>query len=213
MPTIAIVDDRPADRETIRRVVASTLRQLGRTDTWSVVTDDPPKDQADVVSWLDENDAAVLVTDWRLNEGAKDNRAVAYEADALIAAIRSRRPEFPIYVITGFESEARGHLSSVENVFSRDYFADNAAVLVPQMLARWPAAVCGAAQVAGTRRRAVESRGRGRCDHAQREELSGLHGYFAADLPTFSGRGFCSSRSSRPRSHGQKLFGRRLRSG
>src|SRR5437016_9423409 len=105
MPAIAIVDDRKDDRETIGRVIRSTLKKLKQSDSWSVVSDEPPLKEHDVLQWLDENDATVLVTDWKLNEGAKGKRVVNYEADRLIQEIRTKRPNFPIFVITGFESE------------------------------------------------------------------------------------------------------------
>src|ERR1700728_3342689 len=90
MPTIAILDDRKTDRETIRRVVVSTLKQVEGGGSWKVVSDDPPSKERDVLQWLDENDAPVLVTDWRLNEGAKGTRVVGYEADRLIREIRAK---------------------------------------------------------------------------------------------------------------------------
>ena len=42
MPAIAIIDDRKSDRETITRVVTSTLKKMKETDHWSVVYDGPP---------------------------------------------------------------------------------------------------------------------------------------------------------------------------
>src|SRR5258708_4111872 len=101
---------------------------------WKVVSDEPPSKERDVIHWLDEHDATVLVSDWKLNEGAKSQRVVNYEADLLIKEIRAKRPTFPIFIITGFESEARAHLKEVENIFSRKDFTKNAADVVPQMI-------------------------------------------------------------------------------
>lgn len=184
MPSIAILDDRKDDRETIGRVVLSTLKKLNQTDSWSVVSDEPPSKERDVFHWLDENDATVLVTDWKLNEGAKGKRVVNYEADRLIQEIRTKRPNFPIFVITGFESEARAHLKEVENIFSRQHFAKNADTVIPQMLR------------AGLRRydeqRALLTRmdslarrvAAGKASAKDRKELKSLQGYFQAELPT-----------------------------
>jgi len=96
--------------------------------------DSPPPRERDVLQWLDENDATVLVTDWKLNEGSKGRQVVTYEADRLIREIRSNRPSFPIFVITGFASEAQSHLKDVENIFSRESFTKGADSIVPQML-------------------------------------------------------------------------------
>lgn len=184
MPSIAILDDRKDDRETIQRVVTSTLKSMKETNRWTVVSDEPPSSERDVLQWLDEHDASVLMTDWKLNEGAKGTRVVNYEADRLIQEIRSKRPTYPIFVITGFETEARGHLKDVENIFSRQHFTRNAAALVPQMIR------------AGLRRheeqrdlltkmdhlaRLVAS---GQANKKDRSELKSLQGYFQADLPS-----------------------------
>ena len=184
MPTIAILDDRKGDRETIGRVVLSTLKRLNQSGEWNVVGDAPPSKERDVFQWLDENDATVLVTDWKLNEGGKGQRVVNYEADRLIREIRSKRPNFPIYVITGFESEARSHLKDVENIFSRKDFAKNADTVVPQMIR------------AGLRRHEEQRALLGRMDALARRVASGgasakdraalssLQGYFQVEIPT-----------------------------
>ena len=184
MPSIAILDDRKADRETIGRVVATTLKQLPESKDWSVVTDAPPSRERDVFQWLDENDATVLLTDWKLNEGGKGQRVVTYEADRLIREIRSRRPNFPIYVITGFETEARGHLKDVESILSRRDFARTAETVVPQMIR------------AGSRRHEEQREllvkmdvlarrvAAGKASKKQLKDLQALQGYFQADIPT-----------------------------
>lgn len=184
MPTIAILDDRKNDRETITRVVVSTLKKIKQTDDWNVVSDEPPAKERDVIHWLDENDATVLVSDWKLNEGAKSQRVVNYEADSLIKEIRAKRPTFPIFVITGFENEARAHLKEVENIFSRKEFTKNADNVVPQM-------------IRAGRRRYEEQRGLltrmdslarkvavGSASAKHKAELKSLQGYFQAELPT-----------------------------
>jgi hypothetical protein len=148
-----------------------------------VVAEEPPERERDVLHWLDENDATVLVSDWKLNEGAKSERVVNYEADALIKEIRSKRPTFPIFVITGFESEARVHLKDVENICSRKDFTKNSGSLVPQMIR------------AGTRRyeeqrnllAVMDSLARkvagGKASSKERTKLTSLQGYFQAELP------------------------------
>jgi CheY-like chemotaxis protein len=184
MPSIAIVDDRKDKRETMFRVVSSTLKKMKQADDWKVVADEPPSNERDVLHWLDENDATVLVSDWKLNEGAKSKRVVNYEADSLIKEIRARRPNFPIFVVTGFEAEAHGSLKDVENIFSRDHFTKNVDTILPQMLR------------AGRRRydeqrellKSMDSLARkvaaGSASDKEHGELKSLHGYFQAELPT-----------------------------
>lgn len=186
MPAIAILDDRKNDRETIARVVASTLKQMKQHDLWKVVAEEPPSRERDILHWLDENDANVLVSDWKLNEGAKSRRVVNYDADALIREIRDKRPTFPIFVVTGFETEARDHLKDVENIFSRKDFTKYSGSVVPQMVR------------AGTRRydeqrnllARMDSVARkvaaGKASATERRELQSLQGYFQAELPAIS---------------------------
>ena len=183
MPAIAIVDDRKSDRETIARVVSSTLKSLKADDKWTVVCADPPTRERDIIAWLDEHDATVLVTDWKLNEGAKAKQVVNYEADSLIREIRLSRPTFPIFVVTGFKSEAEAHLEKVEGIQSRQDFARNAETVVPQMMR------------AGQRRYEEQRKHFGRMDElaravatgaatkSQKKELQQLQGYFQAESP------------------------------
>jgi hypothetical protein len=184
VPSIAILDDRKDDRETIGRVVASTLKKLKETDSWSVVSDEPPAKERDVLHWLDANAATVLVTDWKLNEGAKGRRVVTYEADSLIKEIREKRPAFPIFVITGFESEARNHLKDVENIFSRKEFAKNAETVVPQMLRAGRRRYDEQQQLLGRMDSLARRVAGGNASGKQRKELKSLQGYFQAELPT-----------------------------
>jgi hypothetical protein len=183
MPSIAIVDDRKDNRETIERVVLSTLRALNENERWGVVADEPPARERDVLHWLDEHDATVLLTDWKLNEGAKGTRVVNYEADALIKEIRAKRPGFPIFVVTGFETEARTHLADVEGIFNRKEFTKSAKTVVQQMLRaglrRFEEHRSMLARMDTLARRVAS----GHATAAQRTELKSIQGFFQADLP------------------------------
>lgn len=184
MPTIAILDDRKNDRETITRVVVSTLKKMNQTDDWNVVSDEPPAKERDVIHWLDENDATVLVSDWKLNEGAKSQRVVNYEADSLIKEIRAKRPTFPIFVITGFESEARVHLKEVENIFSRKDFTKDAEIIVPQMIRAGRRRYEEQRKLLTRMDSLARSVAAGGASAKHRTELKSLQGYFQAELPT-----------------------------
>jgi hypothetical protein len=184
VPTIAILDDRKNDRETITRVVVSTLKKMNQTDDWNVVSDEPPAKERDVIHWLDENDATVLVSDWKLNEGAKSQRVVNYEADSLIKEIRAKRPTFPIFVITGFESEARVHLKEVENIFSRKDFTKDAEIIVPQMIRAGRRRYEEQRKLLTRMDSLARSVAAGGASAKHRTELKSLQGYFQAELPT-----------------------------
>lgn len=183
MPAIALLDDRKNDRETIERVLVSTLKKIDESERWNVVADDPPSKEKDIFAWLDENDATVLITDWRLNEGAKGKRIVSYEADSLIQEIRARRPSFPIFVITGFETEAHPHLKDVEGIFSRKEFTRNAETVVPQMcragLRRYEEQRDLLLRMDSLSRRVAAGKGSAK----DRADLGSLQGYFQAELP------------------------------
>ena len=184
MPTIAILDDRKGDRETTERVVTSTLKQVDSGNAWNVVADGPPSRERDILHWLDENDAPVLVTDWKLNEGARGKRVVNYEADRLIQEIRSKRPNFPIFVITGFPTEARSHLKDVENIFNRKDFNRDAAMIVPQMIRagmRRYEEQRDLLDRMGSLSRCIAT---GQATAKDRADLTSLQGYFEAEIST-----------------------------
>lgn len=187
MPAIAVVDDRKADRETVERVIGSVLKVLKQNNTWAVVSDAPPAKERDVLQWLDEHDATVLVTDWKLNEGSKNTRVVNYEADALIREIRSKRPDFPIFVITGFESEARTHLVDVENVLSREAFTKDAKTVIPQMLRAGMRRYNEQRKLLAEMDELSRKVASGKAKAADRTKLKGLQGYFQSELPTILG--------------------------
>ena len=184
MPTIAILDDRKDDRETITRVVVSTLKKMKQADNWKVVSDEPPSKERDVIHWLDENDATVLLSDWKLNEGAKSQRVVNYEADLLIKEIRDKRPTFPIFIITGFENEARAHLKDVENIFSRKDFTKNAENVVPRMIRAGRRRYEEQRKLLTRMDSLARSVAAGGASAKHRTELKSLQGYFQAELPT-----------------------------
>ncbi len=184
MPAIAIVDDRESDRETIGRVVRSVLKTLKEDQVWSVVLDDPPARERDILHWLDEHDATVLVTDWKLNEGAKGDRVVNYEADRLIREIRRKRPTFPIFVITGFEAEARVYLSEVENVFNRKNFTKDASTVIPQILRAGLRRYQEQRELLTRMDTLARQVAIGAATDGEREELKSLEGFFQVELPT-----------------------------
>lgn len=184
MPAIAVVDDRKSDRETIERAIESTLATLDEREGWSVVSDEPPTEQTDVLNWLDEHDATALVTDWKLNEGAKSNRVVSYEADALIKEIREKRPDFPIFVVTGYKTQAEAHLADVESILSREDFTKGVKTVVPQMLRagmrRYDAQRKALAKMDVLAMRVAK----GKATKKDKAALHALRGLFHAELPT-----------------------------
>ena len=184
VPNIAIIDDRQGDRETVTRVMLSTLRKMSDdAKGWGVIAEAPPPEARDIVAWLDENDALVLVTDWRLNEGAEGNRLVDYEADSLIKALRSKRPTFPIYVITGFASEAKSHLKDVEGVFDRSGFSQDAHYVVPQMVRAGRKVYEENRTVLGELDAKAKLVASGTATEEDKKALASLQGFFQAELP------------------------------
>ncbi len=181
MPAIAVIDDRQSDRETISKVIQSLMKEPGK-EGWIVIADDPPSDEREIVAWLDEHDAVVLVADWRLNEGAKGARVVNYEASALVREIRQRRPAFPIWIVTGYKNEVMDYLKDVENIVDRREFMQNAEVLVSQMVR------------AGQRRHEQQREqfrrfdelaqkvAKGEATVKEKDELRGLQGFVQAEL-------------------------------
>jgi CheY-like chemotaxis protein len=187
MPAIAVVDDRRPARETIAKVIASTIKALGLSETWAVVDDAPPPKERDVLQWMDQHDATVLLTDWRLNEGSETSRAVNYEAGSLIDAIRVQRPSFPIFVITGYVKEAAERLRDVEAVFERSEFTKRIETILPQMLRSGARRYKEQRELFGELDSLSRKMARGKATGAERKRLSSLQGYFQTDIPMMTG--------------------------
>lgn len=132
MPKLALFDD----RRRVRRGLEINL-EAALPKGWSVVASRPLRDVTSYVDWILREDVQVLVIDWVLDEQGEDVESpVSYKGDSVVAQIRKRLPEFPVFVITAHEGDEdlQDHLGDVEAVFTRHKFTNNAKELVKPML-------------------------------------------------------------------------------
>lgn len=122
MPKIAIVDDRKDLRETLENKIKLYLRKLQLN--WEVIGIAPFLEKDDYLNWIRENDIAVLILDERLQEVQNNGLSVNYNGSHLIEYLRKTLPDFPVYAITGYEtdSDLQDKFPLFDEILSRDTF-------------------------------------------------------------------------------------------
>jgi CheY-like chemotaxis protein len=101
MPAIAVVDDRPANRESL---AANVENSLENEEGWEVLDAEPLPRLTDYGPWLAEHDVAVLIVDERLSEQRlSDGTFAPYGGHDVVKFVRSTRPSFPIFVVTAHQ--------------------------------------------------------------------------------------------------------------
>ncbi len=119
MPTIAIVDDRADERETLQLTVE---RHLRNRPGWRVIVADPLGSLAEYPQWLRDHDVNILLMDERLHEGGGPSEP----GSSIAAALRERHVDLPIYIITAHKDDSgiEDKLGNVEGVVDRTDFAN-----------------------------------------------------------------------------------------
>lgn len=130
---VAILDDRPDERETL----ALGLRSVLDADTWSVRTMAPPPSVDQAVTDILSTHACVLILDQRLNEHAVLQAPVRYTGHEVAKAVRHRQPDLPIYMVSAISSTInlnRGMAESLDHVIHRGEFAPNIRVYAARII-------------------------------------------------------------------------------
>jgi CheY-like chemotaxis protein len=127
MPSIAIIDDRQEQRDTIKLNV-----EYLKEDGWNILDISPLPELADYPSWIGENNVAVILLDERLNEQASSN----YQGHDLVAYIRKRLPTLPIFIITSYsqDPDLLDKFKDVEEILQREVFTKKAEEYVPRFM-------------------------------------------------------------------------------
>jgi len=122
MPNIAIVDDRRDFRRTLKHKIELSLRKLNQS-IWSVIDIDPFPIIGDYVSWIQDNDIAILILDEKLQEVATGSK-VDYSGSLLIEKIRETLKEFPVFAITSYpnEPDLQSKFPLFDEILERDAF-------------------------------------------------------------------------------------------
>lgn len=124
MPTIAFVDDRRDNLETITGLIELGLRKI-EAKLWSSVNSLPLENLVDYTSWISENDVSVLVLDERLNEASQPGRRpVKYNGHDVVDQVRKTFRTLPIFVITAYPDvdALKQRFGAIEGIIARREF-------------------------------------------------------------------------------------------
>lgn len=118
MPTIAVVDDRKDQRETLRRMIKAHL-----SGEWTCRDYPPLRSLDEYPHLLHTDEVAVLMLDERLHEQGGEE-AADYSGHDIVRFLRERLPEFPIFVVTSHagDEELQAAFGEVEDVIVRETF-------------------------------------------------------------------------------------------
>ena len=122
MPKIAIVDDREDLRKTLERTIQLYFKK--EKSNWLAIGVSPFIDKDEYRNWIKENDVAVLILDERLQEAHNNGISVNYNGSNLIEHLRKTLPDFPVYAITGYETDTdlQKRFPLFDEILSRDRF-------------------------------------------------------------------------------------------
>lgn len=121
MAVIGIIDDREDFRTTLKRKIDLSIKK--QKLTWITLDIHPFEDMKDYISWIKENDIAVLILDERLQEGHHGEN-VKYNGSKLIEFIRESLPEFPVFAITNYpkDLDLQAKFPLFDDILGRDDF-------------------------------------------------------------------------------------------
>lgn len=106
MPTIGLIDDKKAQRESAQTIISNYLKRVN--PEWEVLDIYPFQNIDDYVSWIGENDIAVLILDEQLTgEESAEGWNVDYDGHNLIEFLRRAYPTFPIFAMTAFGTKTQ----------------------------------------------------------------------------------------------------------
>ena len=100
MPTIALIDDRKKQRESTQIIIQDYLKD--NYPEWKCIDIFPFENIDDYISWIGENDIAVIIIDEQLQEESKNGTNVSYDGHNFIDYIRKTHPTFPVFAMTAY---------------------------------------------------------------------------------------------------------------
>ena len=132
MPQIAIIDDNLEQSATLKRALEHYLRQ--NNSALSVITKFPFKVVGDYFSFIDQNDVCVLILDERLNDQSfNDEGPVGYKGNELVAVIRKRLKDFPVFMVTAHadDEDVIASFGEFEYIIGRELFIEEGNKFTP----------------------------------------------------------------------------------
>lgn len=135
MLRILVVDDRKEAREHVRELIETHLPK----DADVEVSDSfPLQDVKAYASYIREYDVAALLLDERLGEVGDPNtgRHIPYFGHDVIGYLRTRLPDFPVYVVTTFKTDhdLTQKAADFEDIVDRTEFQDKAQTYTSRIL-------------------------------------------------------------------------------
>lgn len=127
---IGILDDRPEERTTAKRILNRNLND----GNWSIVDVPLLRTPAQIVEWLIQEEVQVLIADQILSDN-QQRHAINYQGHQVIEAVRQHLPNLPVYMLTAFHDrpEVTSNLGKMEEMVVRGELAAEAPVLVERM--------------------------------------------------------------------------------
>jgi hypothetical protein len=102
---------------------------------WSVIDIDPFEDIDNYITWIKDNDIAILILDEKLQEVASGSK-VSYNGSLLIEKIRGTLKEFPVFIITSYpnEPDLQSKFPLFDEILERDTFYNKSDEYVARFL-------------------------------------------------------------------------------
>jgi len=101
MPKIGLIDDKKAQRESTQRIIKNYIND--NYPEWDCIDIYPYQEKSDYVSWIGENDIAIIILDEQLTgEVSELGWNVDYDGHNLIEFIRMTYPTFPVFAMTAY---------------------------------------------------------------------------------------------------------------
>lgn len=138
MAAIAIIDDNPDQSETAKTNLELELEKI--PSNLKVITSFPFHDRNEYFNFIEANDVCVLILDEQLNDQSFDDSGpVDYKGSELVASLRERLKELPIFALTVRPEvqELKVAYPLYEDIMKRTDFIEKSHEFVPKI---WRAA-------------------------------------------------------------------------
>lgn len=127
MKTIAVIDDRDSQRNSLVIAINNSLEKL--YPDWKIIDDKPFNDLAIYRSWILENEISVLIIDERLNEEkGVDGNFAGYLGHEMVKYLREYFKNLPVFMITNYppEEELDETMKDFNLIIQREDFINDA---------------------------------------------------------------------------------------
>lgn len=107
MKKLAIIDDRPSDRELVEEAMNDAISELSLSDQWGVLASEPLASADDYSPWIIDNSVDVLIIDERLFEASNGVLLSGYLGSDVVEQLRHTQKGITIIGVSA-DSESEG---------------------------------------------------------------------------------------------------------